>query len=58
MTYKLYYKGQFLSTHDDIEEARAQARWTYFEFQSTAWEGEHTPPGFFISIECVLKEAA
>lgn len=60
MKYRLYFRGQFISQHDDFEDARAAARWTHFEFRSEAWEGEFTPPGFLISCEGerVLEEAA
>jgi hypothetical protein len=49
--FKLYYKGQFISEHADHADAEAAARWTYFEFQSCAWEGENIPPGFLIACE-------
>lgn len=50
MKFKLYFRGQFQSAHDDFEDAEAQARYTYFEFRSCAWEGLEMPPGFMILV--------
>lgn len=57
MKFKLYFKGHFQSEHETFEDAEAQARWNYFEFQSCAWQGDQMPPGFMI-VPCVIEEAA
>jgi len=54
--YRLYFRGQLISEHDSFDEAEANARWTYFEFTSTGWDGENMPPGFLIV--CVQEAAA
>lgn len=58
MKFKLYYRGKFVSEHLDFEDAEANARWVYFEFQYKAWQGYEMPPGFMIAIKGDLKEAA
>lgn len=49
MIYKLFFRSQFISEHADFDDAQAQARWTYFEWTSSSWEGEFTPPGFLVA---------